>query len=134
MKTFTLQIILKSKQINLVEKNRRIQDSWKHVVSLDKQQQSNQDSFWLSKEFVKLGICETMWTLLLSLFWTFLDTFRSFSFQKYQTLLQQKNRKTVFCYQNCSDLLWEKNCSSDWEKLLKLEAEGQELAKVLKSL
>ena len=21
-----------------------------------------------------------------------------------------------FCYQNCSDLLWEKNCSSDWEK------------------
>ena len=29
----------------------------------------------------------------------------------------------VFCYQNCSDLLWEKNCSSDQENLLKFEAE-----------
>ena len=34
----------------------------------------------------------------------------------------------VFCYQNCSDLLWE-NCSSDREKLLKFEAEGREFAK-----
>ena len=40
----------------------------------------------------------------------------------------------VFCYQNCSDLLWEKNCSSDWEKLLKFEAEGWEFAKRLRSL
>ena len=30
----------------------------------------------------------------------------------------------VFCYQNCSELLWEKNCSIDWEKLLKFKAEG----------
>ena len=37
------------------------------------------------------------------------------------------------CYQNCSDLLWEKKCSSDWEKLLKFEAEGQEFAKFLRS-
>ena len=35
----------------------------------------------------------------------------------------------VFCYQNCSVLLWEKNCSSDREKLLKFEAEGWEFAK-----
>ena len=43
-------------------------------------------------------------------------------------LTQFKNytSKMVFCYQNCSDLLWEKNCSSDWEKLLKFEAEGRE--------
>ena len=27
-----------------------------------------------------------------------------------------------------------KNCSSDWEKLLKFEAEGQEFAKILRSL
>ena len=40
----------------------------------------------------------------------------------------------VFCHQNCSDLLWEKNCSSDQEKLLKIEAEGQEFAKILRSL
>ena len=40
----------------------------------------------------------------------------------------------VFCYKNFSDLLWEKNCSSDREKLLKFEAEGQEFAKVLRSL
>ena len=36
----------------------------------------------------------------------------------------------VFCYQNYSDLLWEKNCSSDWEKLFKFEAEGWEFAKI----
>ena len=27
-----------------------------------------------------------------------------------------------------------KNCSSDWEKLLKFEAEGREFAKILRSL
>ena len=31
-----------------------------------------------------------------------------------------------FSCQNCSDQLWEKKCLSDWEKLLKFEAEGQE--------
>jgi len=35
----------------------------------------------------------------------------------------------AFCYQNGSDLLWEKKCSSDQEKLLKFEAEGQEFSK-----
>ena len=39
----------------------------------------------------------------------------------------------VFCYQNCSDLLWEK-CSSDREKLLKFKAEGREFANFLRSL
>ena len=42
-------------------------------------------------------------------------------------------REMVFCYQNCSDLLWE-NCSSDREKLLKFEAEGREFAKILRPL
>ena len=32
----------------------------------------------------------------------------------------------VFCCQNSSDLLWEKNYSSDPEKLLKFEAENWE--------
>ena len=42
----------------------------------------------------------------------------------------------VFSYQNCSDLvLWEKIVlSSDWEQLLKLEPEGQEFSKCLRSL
>ena len=45
----------------------------------------------------------------------------------------------VFCSENCSDLLWEmvvcyQNCSSDWEKLLKFEAEGREFATFLRSL
>ena len=40
----------------------------------------------------------------------------------------------VFCYQNCSDLLWEKKCFSEWEKLLKFEDEGQEFANFLRSL
>ena len=39
---------------------------------------------------------------------------------------QERNAHMVFCYQNCSDLLWKKKCSSDWEKLLKFEAEGWE--------
>ena len=42
--------------------------------------------------------------------------------------------KMVFCYQNCSDLLWEKNCFSDREKNLKFEGEGQEFAKILRLL
>ena len=36
----------------------------------------------------------------------------------------------VFCCQNCSDLLWEKNCFSDPEKLLKFEAGGWEFEKI----
>ena len=40
-----------------------------------------------------------------------------------------------FCFQNCSGLLLEKIVQrSHWEKLLKFEAEGQEFAKVLRSL
>ena len=45
-------------------------------------------------------------------------------------MFQRKGNETmVFCYQNCSDLLWEKNCSSDREKKPKFEAEGWEFAK-----
>ena len=40
----------------------------------------------------------------------------------------------VFCYQNCPDLLCEKNCSSNREKLLKFKAEGREFSKFLRSL
>ena len=40
----------------------------------------------------------------------------------------------VFCYQNCSDLLREINGSSDREKNLKFEAEGQEFVNFLRSL
>ena len=40
----------------------------------------------------------------------------------------------VFCYQNCSDIPWDKNGSGDREKLLKFEAEGREYAKILRSL
>ena len=47
---------------------------------------------------------------------------------------QISDKEMVFCYQNCSDLLWEKNCSSDRENFLKFEAEGREFAKILRSL
>ena len=40
----------------------------------------------------------------------------------------------VFCYQNCSDLLLEKIVLVIGKKLLKFEAEGQELSKFLRSL
>ena len=39
----------------------------------------------------------------------------------------RKKQEMVFCYQNCSDLLWEKN-------VLVIEAEGREFAKNLRSL
>jgi hypothetical protein len=42
-------------------------------------------------------------------------------------------QRMVFCYQDCSDLLWEKKCSHDREKLLKFEAEGLEFIKILRS-
>ena len=46
----------------------------------------------------------------------------------------EKKEEMVFCYQNCSDLLWVKICSSDQEKLLKFEAEGWEFPKISRSL
>ena len=48
--------------------------------------------------------------------------------------LSFSSQKLVFFFQNCSDLLWQKSCSSDKEKKMKFKAEGQELAKCLKSL
>ena len=45
---------------------------------------------------------------------------------KYQLFL-----KIVFCFRNCSDLLWEKIVLV---KLLKFETEGQEFANILRSL
>ena len=44
------------------------------------------------------------------------------------------NLTMVFCYQNCSDLMWEKKFSRVWEKLLKFKAEGRKFAKFLRSL
>ena len=43
-------------------------------------------------------------------------------------------QKIVFCYQNCSDLLQQKKCYSDWEQLLKFEAECREFEIFLRSL
>jgi hypothetical protein len=48
--------------------------------------------------------------------------------------LFQENKQMVFCYQNCSDLLWEKIVLVIEKKLLKFEAEGREFAKFLRSL
>ena len=41
-------------------------------------------------------------------------------------------KKFYTFFLNCSYLLWEKNNLIDWEKLLKFEAEAQELAKICK--
>ena len=40
----------------------------------------------------------------------------------------------VFCYQHCFDLLWQKNVLVIQKKILKIEAEGWEFAKILKLL
>ena len=58
----------------------------------------------------------------------------------YSLLLEDLSKRRSFSilrrygYQNCSELLTvRKKCSSDREKLLILEAEGQEFAKILRS-
>ena len=44
------------------------------------------------------------------------------------------NTVMVFCFQDCSDILFmRKKCSTDREKLLKFEAEGREFSKFLRS-
>ena len=43
-------------------------------------------------------------------------------------------KEMVFCYQNCSDLLTESIVLVIEKKLLKLEAEGREFEKILRSL
>ena len=48
--------------------------------------------------------------------------------------IYRKSHENVFCYQNRSDLLGGKNCSSDREKLMKFKANGWEFAKILRSL
>ena len=40
----------------------------------------------------------------------------------------------VFCYQDCSDLLWEKIVQVIEKKLIKFEAEGREFVNFLRSL
>ena len=55
--------------------------------------------------------------------------------------LEQKLCKTMYDYEKKNGILLPKlfwptvreNCSSDWEKLLKFEAEGREFAKILRS-
>ena len=49
-------------------------------------------------------------------------------------MVKTAKKGMVFFCQNCSNLLWEKKCSGDWERLLKFEAEGREFAKILRSL
>ena len=45
-----------------------------------------------------------------------------------------KKVEMVFCYQNCSGLLWEEIDLVIEKKVLKSKAEGQEFAKMLRSL
>ena len=58
--------------------------------------------------------------------------------EKKKSVLWEK--KSAVCVKNgilFPKLFWptvSKNCSSDWEKLLKFEAEGREFAKILRSL
>ena len=48
--------------------------------------------------------------------------------------MYEKKTKMVFCYQNCSDLLWEKNVLVIEKNFWNFEAGGQELANILRSL
>ena len=64
----------------------------------------------------------------------FLIFIRNFQATVGRNFQMETENKMAFCYQNCSDLLWEKKCSSDREKLLKFEAEGREFTKCLRLL
>ena len=95
--------------------------------------------FWL-KPFSLLSISEFLihhwWSRAIVSLSPFKKHSTSVTWHKNVTPLQllKKFMKLVFCYQNCSDLLWEKIVSSDWEKLLKFEAEGREFSNFLRSL
>ena len=52
---------------------------------------------------------------------------RMLNFIKKYLRVPNETEGMLFCYQNCSDLLWEKN-------VLVIEAEGWEFAKILRSL
>ena len=54
----------------------------------------------------------------------------SFSYR----IINPSTKTMVFCYQNCSDQLWEKNVSVIEKNFLEFKAEGQEFAKFLRSL
>ena len=73
---------------------------------------------------------------ILGFFWVdkAVHTKNMFKFLSSSCLLEKLHLKEmVFCYQNCSHLLWEKIVPVIEEKL-KFEAEGQEFAKFLRSL
>ena len=105
---------------------------------------------YLNFRWFKLGLCCTIYTRLdesLSIcnYTRFNGPFDPFglsslykprSFTKCQAIYDSfcSSQNLLFCYQNCSDLLWQKKCSSDREKLLKFKAEGREFAKILRSL
>ena len=78
--------------------------------------------------------------LKLVFFWTksrkniYGSFFHSFCATDLNFVNKNNGRTMVFCYQNYSDLLWEKKCSSDREKLVKFKAEGWEFARFLRSL
>ena len=65
------------------------------------------------------------------------DYFPMFQFSNFFVsfpTLKVAKMEMVFCYQNCSDLLWEKNVIVIEKNILKFEAEGWEFANILRSL
>ena len=57
-----------------------------------------------------------------------------FEFLLFQSIRSEKpqgtSQKMVFCYQNCSDLLWEKNCSSDRENFWNSRLKAKNFQKI----
>ena len=106
------------------------------------------DCYMRFSTYLTFMFCVFLWTYNLSLGCrTFLWTYRNKDRIKQKLKVFNNNRKTL--RKNiCSRWKWHKwffvikvfwltvrkNCSSDWEKLLKFNAEDQEFAKFLRSL
>ena len=81
--------------------------------------------FWVKEViFASKTAWMTFFFCGLSLTWIEIASSDDFPWKKYESAV------LVFCYQNCSNLLWEKNVLV----IKKFKAEGQDFAKILISL
>ena len=103
---------------------------------------SRSEQFWLQNTtffqvrplnfFCSLSfVCFRLFTPF-HVFWTMFSLFFLPTF--YLNKHTKERGEIVFCYQNCSDLLWQKIVLVIQKKLLKSEAEGWEFSNFLRSL
>ena len=95
-------------------------------------------AYWRNESLTQILVLSLLTKKVFMAFWV---TFHLFRRKKCLIIFEQNLEITITVKRKSGILLpklfWptvNKNCSSDWEKLLKFEAEGREFAKFLRSL